>query len=151
MSYVRNLSVFVKAARCRIVTCVPAMVFLPAGPCPSQRSQSDACKWTTVWHVPPVYVIVQILYCLFNWLFGICVGEKSVKMHQIRIFISFDTISEMRMRVVYVSLAVDVLKRNKTHLISQGQERFGRRGWGGGTENTLQAEDMFENLTGPCL
>jgi len=70
-------------------------------------------------------------------------------MHQIRIFISFDTISEMRMRVVYVSLAVDVLKRNKTHLISQGQERFGRRGGGG--ENTFQAEEMLENPIGPCF
>jgi len=73
-----------------------------------------------------------------------------VKMHQIRIFISFDTISEMRMRVVYVSLAVDVLKRNKTHLISQGQERFGRRG-GGGEEKTLESEGIVGKLSGPGL
>jgi hypothetical protein len=54
----------------------------------------------------------------------------------------------MRVLVVYVSLAVDVLKMNKTHSINHGLERFGR---GGGAVNTLQAEDMFENVTGPCL
>jgi len=35
MSEVRNLSIFVAAARCTVVTCVPAIVFPPAGPCPS--------------------------------------------------------------------------------------------------------------------
>ena len=60
----------------------------------------------------------------------------------------FDTISEVRVRAVYTSLAVDALKRQKTHLISQGRERFGR---GVGAENALQAEDMVENLTVPCL
>ena len=51
----------------------------------------------------------------------------------------------MRVLAVQASLAVDVLKKNKTHLISQELKRFGE-----GAEHSLQAEDRVENLTVPC-